>query len=214
MALITVFQENVCVENVKPQKEKYEPDYFVYHNLTTIVLDLYEVVHKYGRYIIYRDEFKSKAGRPQLVIRISNFTTGTSPNKIRILLAFGEHAREFFPVESMFYFLKNLTKGLDKPHDGGSSASYSAWVVNNFDLYIIGMTNPDGRDHIEKSGNYCWRGTGAGVDLNRNFDWNYAGLGSSSDQSDGEYRGPNAFSGWLLFVSLFVCCFFCFRKKK
>jgi hypothetical protein len=57
------------------------------------------------------------------------------------------------------------------------------------------MMNPDGRKFVEKTGNYCWRGTSTGVDLNRNFDWNYGAKGSSSDITDEEYRGNAAFSG-------------------
>ena len=48
------------------------------------------------------------------------------------------------------------------------------------------------------SGNYCWRGTSTGVDLNRNFDWNFGGAhGSSRDPKDEEYRGAYAFSGMV-----------------
>ena len=48
-------------------------------------------------------------------------------------------------------------------------------------------------------GNYCWRGTKSGVDLNRNFDWNFgASHGSSRDPNDEEYRGAHAFSGAFL----------------
>ena len=63
------------------------------------------------------------------------------------------------------------------------------------DLYIVGIVNPDGRLHIERNGNYCWRGTSNGVDLNHNFDWHYGARGSSADIHDEEYRGTHSFSG-------------------
>ncbi|PVD25416.1 hypothetical protein C0Q70_13072 [Pomacea canaliculata] len=56
------------------------------------------------------------------------------------------------------------------------------------------MANPDGRSYIESSQNFCWRGTSRGVDLNRNFDWQFAKSGSSNDPEDEEYRGPLPFS--------------------
>uniref|UniRef100_A0A0B6YQ37 Peptidase M14 domain-containing protein n=1 Tax=Arion vulgaris TaxID=1028688 RepID=A0A0B6YQ37_9EUPU len=190
--IVLFFQENVGLDQVGAQKEIYEPDYSVYHNLTSIVSDLTEIINKYRNFIIASHEFKSKNGHTQFLIRLSNFTRERT--KVKILLAYGEHAREFFPIESMFYFLKNLTKGLDKPFEGRPSNTFSSWVVNNFDLYIIAITNPDGRSYIERTKNYCWRGTGAGIDLNRNFDWNYGGIGSSKYRGDEEYRGPKAFS--------------------
>ena len=66
------------------------------------------------------------------------------------------------------------------------------------DIYIIVLTNPDGRLYIEKHLNYCWRGTSNGVDLNRNFDWRYGDRGSSVKKTDEEYRGVHPFSGNIL----------------
>ena len=57
------------------------------------------------------------------------------------------------------------------------------------------MVNPDGRQYVENTRNYCWRGTSTGVDLNRNFDWHFGDKGSSGDRTDEEYRGTHAFSG-------------------
>lgn len=200
--IVAVFQENVCSKKVTVQREIYEPDYTVYHNVTSIVSEMTDIVNKYGKYIIRSDEFRSKSGHSQLLIRISNFTSERSDrDKVQILLAFGEHAREFFPVESMLFFVKNLTGGLDKLHEGSSVGAYSAWVLNNFDIHIIGMTNPDGRNYLEQTRNYCWRGTGSGIDLNRNFDWNFAGPGSSKDSHNEEFRGPRPFSGLQM-----LCC--------
>ncbi len=45
------------------------------------------------------------------------------------------------------------------------------------------------------AGNYCWRGTSTGVDLNRNFDWCFGNKGSSGNRQDEEYRGDKPFSG-------------------
>ncbi|XP_048736117.2 carboxypeptidase A5-like isoform X2 [Ostrea edulis] len=52
----------------------------------------------------------------------------------------------------------------------------------------------DGRHFVEQTQNYCWRGTSTGVDLDRNFGWEFGGKGSSSDPNDEEYRGEEAFS--------------------
>lgn len=196
IATLSTFLAVHVALDVNPQVEKYEPDYSVYHNLTEILEHVKSLMQKYGEYMYRSEEYKSRMGKSQILIRISNFSSEKiAPHRIKIFLAYGEHAREFFPVESMFYFVKNLTAGLDKNLQGTASHRYSMWVLNNFELFIVTMANPDGREHIEQSKNYCWRGTSAGVDINRNFDWNFGDHGSSKDPNDGEYRGPFAFSG-------------------
>lgn len=39
--------------------------------------------------------------------------------------------------------------------------------------------------YLEKTKDYCWRGMGNGVDVNRNFPWEYGGPGSSDDPKVG-----------------------------
>lgn len=82
------------------------------------------------------------------------------------------------------------------------------WHQPVFTDLQIGMLNPDGRIHLEQTGDYCWRNTGTskittamtlsrsarGVDLNRNFDWEFNGPGSSSKRGHEEYNGGFAFS--------------------
>nr|XP_002737182.2 PREDICTED: zinc carboxypeptidase A 1-like [Saccoglossus kowalevskii] len=146
-------------------------------------------------------EFKSRQGRSQYIIRLTNFSdsrTFTGSNRLshqkpKILLSFGEHAREFFPVESMLYLLQNITGGLTAAK-GSLEESFSRTVLSKLDLFIVAMVNPDGRHYVQETGNYCWRGTSTGVDLNRNFDWHFGGKGSSGNSKDEEYRGVHAFS--------------------
>jgi murein tripeptide amidase MpaA len=152
--------------------------------------------------------YRSKENRPQLLLRISNFSGSRIspapyehlyPNipKVRILLSYGEHAREFLPLESLFYLLKNLTEGLKMDRDTAGER-FSRLVFSNVDLFIVAIVNPDGRQYVERTKNYCWRGTSSGVDLNRNFDWEFAGKGSSGNVNDEEYRGPYPLSGKFL----------------
>ena len=113
--------------------------------------------------------------------------------QVKLLLSYGEHAREFFPIESMFHLLHNLTQGTVAPVNSHEH-SFSRTILSQMDIFIVAMVNPDGRHYVETSGNYCWRGTSLGVDLNRNFDWNFGGKGSSTDAKDEEFRGQAAFS--------------------
>lgn len=209
IVILTIKVQHCVSVDVIAQHENYEPDYSMYHNVSSIVKELKQMESKYNNYFKIDDAFVSTNGVTQLFMRLSNFsnTDEINLNRVKILMAFGEHAREFFPVESLLYFLKNVTLGIEyfmyKDHRKFQSYQYSSWLLSNFDLFIIALTNPDGRHYIEDTKNYCWRGTAKGIDLNRNFDWNYGKEGSSSDPKDDEYRGPYAFSGKQEFKKFF-----------
>ena len=47
---------------------------------------------------------------------------------------------------------------------------------------------------LEQETNHCRRTTATGVDLDRNFDWNWGGEGSSGSPGHEEYRGSHPFS--------------------
>ncbi|XP_033115949.1 carboxypeptidase A4-like [Anneissia japonica] len=187
--------------DVKPRHEVYTPDYKFYHNLTKIKLHIEDLLSKNPGYIRHYTEYESRNGASQFVLRISNFSDSKmashmytiADHKPRILLSFGEHAREFLPIESLFHLLTNLTSGLATPR-GSNTEAFSRKVLSQIDLFVIVMANPDGRKHIERTYNYCWRGTSVGVDLDRNFEWEFGGKGSSDDPNDEEYRGPYPFS--------------------
>jgi hypothetical protein len=196
--------------DVSPQRELYLPDYSVYHNLSSIQSELETIAYRNPKFVHIDWAYASRELRPQMVLRVSNFSshgwTSTasesmprSHQKLKLLLSFGEHAREFLPVETMFHLLRNLTSGLAYPPESYEER-HSRMILSKVDLYIVGIMNPDGRDYIERTDNFCWRGTSTGVDLNRNFDWQFGKKGSSSKADDEEYRGEKPFSGWLPFT--------------
>lgn len=182
----------VISRDVLPQNEIYLPDYSVYHNYSTIKYQLANLVNNNPQFIKADWTYRSKQDRPQILLHVSNFTAAFP--KLKLLFSYGEHAREFFPVETMFALLHSLLSGVMSSSESHEYL-FSKMVLSNFNLYIIVMANPDGRCYLEKSQNYCWRGTSTGVDLNRNFDWQFGNLGSSSNHEDEEYRGQSAFSG-------------------
>lgn len=69
----------------------------------------------------------------------------------------------------------------------------------NFNWYFFPIVNPDGYRYTFES-DRLWRknrqphGLYKGVDLNRNFDSNWNGIGSSSDPASYDYAGSSAFS--------------------
>ena len=189
--------EQTAAHDVLPQKERYIPDFNVYRNLSSINAEVIKIVNNSPGYIRFFKEHTSKDGRTQNVIHVSNFMTHgeATKKKVNILFSYGEHAREFFPVESILHLLHQLLTVEDNQKYQDKENLIGADILNYIDLYIIVTANPDGRQFVEQSRNYCWRGTSNGVDINRNFDWEFGGKGSSGSKKDEEYRGPHAFSG-------------------
>lgn len=197
-----IFVPYMADNGISPRKEKYLPDYNHYHNMSQIYIHLNEIIERNPQYMHLDNSFKSREGFSQLLIHIANFSDSRMTfmnkpfylsSKVKVLLSYGEHAREFFPIESLFYFLTNLTQGLSSPRNSPAE-NFSRHIFSKVDLFIVALMNPDGRHYVEKTQNYCWRGTSTGVDINRNFDWNYGGEGSSAQKGTEELRGSQPFS--------------------
>jgi hypothetical protein len=85
------------------------------------------------------------------------------------------------------------------------SDSLATWLVDNREIYIVPVMNPDGYVYNSDSGGTSsnWRKNRrviqapyVGVDLNRNYGykWGYDNSGSSPSPSSETYRGPYRFS--------------------
>jgi hypothetical protein len=83
--------------------------------------------------------------------------------------------------------------------------SVATWLVNNREIFIVPVMNPDGYVYNSDSGGSTanWRknrrviqAPSVGVDLNRNYGykWGYDNSGSSGQPSSETYRGPGRFS--------------------
>jgi len=119
-----------------------------------------------------------------------------SEQKQKILMIFGEHPREFIVSESMLDLVSHVLLSYLSSTDVFSSA-YIESVLSHFELHIAPMLNPDGKLALESSSDYCWRWNSKKhqVDLNRNFDWMFAGKrGSTHKKGTEEWHGESAFS--------------------
>ncbi|MBW1871314.1 MAG: hypothetical protein JRJ19_04565, partial [Deltaproteobacteria bacterium] len=104
------------------------------------------------------------------------------------------HANEVMTAEVMVDAIDYLTSNYD------SDAQVKRWV-DEMEIWIVPVVNPDGAAHMF-SGASWWRknrnpecGSDIGVDLNRNFEWNYRACSGSSDScSDSTYHGTGAAS--------------------
>jgi hypothetical protein len=137
----------------------------------------------------------SVENRPLLAIKISDTPEIQEPDEAEVLITGNHHAREVISVEICLDLIRQLTEGY------GNDPAITQ-LVNNRQIWIIPMVNPDGHVYVEKH-DISWRknrrpnGDGSfGVDLNRNygFMWGIDNIGSSAIQSSGVYRGTSPFS--------------------
>ncbi len=99
------------------------------------------------------------------------------------------HAREVMTQEVMLDAIDYLTSNY------GSDPQVTRWV-DEIEIWIVPVVNPDGAAYVFEHDN-MWRknrdpacGSDIGVDLNRNFEWNYRLCSGSSDSCyDETYHG-------------------------
>ena len=113
------------------------------------------------------------------------------------------HAREYATAESVTRFAEQLINGYGTNPD-------ITWMVDYHDINLVLVANPDGRKVAEASVTraqrknrnplYCAVGScpnqnsTVGVDLNRNYPFDYAGSGASTNPCCDTFRGPAALS--------------------
>ncbi|XP_041652546.1 carboxypeptidase A1-like [Cheilinus undulatus] len=133
---------------------------------------------------------QSYEGRPLNVLKFS--TGGT--NRRAIWIDTGIHSREWVTQASGTWFAKKIVT------DYGTDPTLTA-ILNNMDIYLEIVTNPDGFAYTHSS-NRMWRKTRkpnpgyscAGVDPNRNWDAAFGSAGASGYPCSETYHGPYAHS--------------------
>ena len=132
---------------------------------------------------------------------------GSPDPRPSVLFTFGMHAGELGSSDIAIYFVYNLLNAYltNSPvvlGNYGLPAEHVQDILAHLEIVVVPCVNPDGRLYVESTQNW-WRknrnpnvGSGlTGVDVNRNFDFLWSsGLGSSTNPSDDEYRGPAPFS--------------------
>lgn len=154
----------------------------------------------------------STEGRPLYVLKVSsrppsNMTAGTASPRRRgprkkpaVWIDAGSHAREWIgPAVAMYVLMELVERHRVHPQ-----------LAEQADWYVMPVLNPDGYE-FSHSTDRLWRksrsshelvSTGrlfrepcAGVDLNRNWDYNWGDKkGASDDPCDESYAGPRPFS--------------------
>ncbi|MFG0285986.1 MAG: M14 family zinc carboxypeptidase [Phycisphaerales bacterium JB039] len=131
----------------------------------------------------------SLEGREMFAIRIDD--PAGDPDRPVIVLQAGQHAREWIAPMTAQYIAETLLTSTDPRLDP---------LVQRFEWIIIPTMNPDGYDYTWTDLR-LWRknrrdnGDGTfGVDLNRNWSYQWGGAGSSGQTGSETYRGVGPFS--------------------
>ncbi|XP_053613911.1 zinc carboxypeptidase-like [Plodia interpunctella] len=124
---------------------------------------------------------KSVEGRD---IFVMSFKNGVKKN---VIIEAGIHGNEWIAIEFALYLIDKLIQ------------EKAFTQAKKFNWYIIPILNPDGFAYSHTT-DRLWRknrrpiGKEFGVDLNRNFNYNFRAYSSSIDPRDDEYCGPEPFS--------------------
>ena len=138
---------------------------------------------------------KTVEGRDILAVRMSNDFANAS-NMPGFFVMGGHHAREHLSVEMPIQFIKYLIT----QYRSGNARIVN--LITNRDFHIIPAVNPDGLEHDISSTSYkMWRKNrkvnrdgSYGVDLNRNYSYQWGTGGSSTNPTSDTYMGTEPFS--------------------
>jgi len=130
-------------------------------------------------------------------VKISDNPT-VDENEPELLYNAVHHAREAASLSQLIFYMYYLLENYNTNPD-------IKFLVDNTEMYFVPCVNPDGyfyNQTIQPNGGGMWRknrrnnGSSFGVDLNRNygFNWGFDNTGSSPTATSDTYRGTAAFS--------------------
>lgn len=136
-------------------------------------------------------------GRTMYYLRISN-DPNTVQNKPRVLYTSLIHSREPGSLSETLFFMWYLLENY------GTDPEVT-YLVDNVEMYFVPMINPDGYARNEatdpngggmhrKNRNPAHGTTNRGVDLNRNFNYEWGTTGVSFNENNDTYPGTGPFS--------------------
>lgn len=151
---------------------------YSYHEMEE---DIRGLAEKYHDYVSFRSVGKSEEGR-----EIYDVVLGNPDANKAVLVVSAIHAREYVTtvilMKQLEYYLINYNKKIDgvKPAD----------VFSECCIHYVMMANPDGV-MISQGANPLWKGNANGINLNRNFPYNFVVEGSKKNN---DYSGKKAAS--------------------
>ncbi|KAL3884350.1 hypothetical protein ACJMK2_024496 [Sinanodonta woodiana] len=186
----TLIDEEMMAMAATPLNFDYRNNYPTLDQAYLLIDDL---ASKYSDLITVTTLGYSHQGRALKQVKISK-NTGTS--KPAIWIEATTHAREWVSLSVALGIMHNLVNA------HGNTEKASLDLLAAFDWYINPIHNPDGyvythtTDRLWRKNRQIISGCGSivGVDLNRNWDVNHGGTGSSASCSSDTFHGGSPFS--------------------
>jgi len=128
------------------------------------------------------------------VLRLTD--TAIPGPKPKLFVTASIHAREYAPAELLLRFGEALVAGYGVDPD-------ATWILGHHEIHLMPQANPDGRKQAETGAswrknvdnNFCTGTSSRGIDLNRNFSFQWSCCGGSSGSAcDETFRGPSPHS--------------------
>lgn len=144
-------------------------------------------------------DFLTYEGKPLYWLKISDNPNVDEEGEPEVLYTALHHAREPASLSQLIYYMYYLLENYD-------SDPNIKLLVDNTEMYFVPMVNPDGYSYNQltnPNGGGMWRknrrdnngnSNDMGVDLNRNYGYEWGGQGSSGSYSSETYRGSEPFS--------------------
>lgn len=140
--------------------------------------------------------FLTHENRPIYFLRMSD-NAGTDESEPEVLYTAIHHAREPNSLSEVIFFMWYLLENYN-------SSEEIQYLLDNTELYFVPMINPDGyiyNETTDPNGGGMWRknrrnlGSGNyGVDLNRNYSYQWGTTGISMNPSAETYPGTGSFT--------------------
>lgn len=166
-----------------------------YHNYFELEDKLFSLAAEYPALAKLESIGNTTEGRAIWKMRISG-DLATASTRPGIFFVGGHHAREHLSVELPLMLIEHLLKS----YAAGDARIRS--LVDSRDIHVVPALNADGLEFDIATGKYqYWRKNRRdnrdrtyGVDLNRNYGYQWGTGGSSKRTNDETYMGPGAFS--------------------
>lgn len=191
-------QSRLQFELISPEpglsaKNNFDPQY---HTYDETIAELRDFATRYPQLAKLKDigdtweKANNQANRDLWALQITG--PGEATQKPGILFLGNHHARELVTVEIPLLLIRHLLENYGKDPQ-------ITELINNRDIWILPMVNPDGHILAEQGQN--WRKNtnssfqrGRGVDLNRNYGYKWNTGGSSSSPTSDTFHGGAPFS--------------------
>lgn len=176
-------------------KKDFPTDDSEFHNYAELTEALQKLARENPDIVSLDTIGKTTENRDLWHIRISTELT-TSNQKPGIVFMGGHHAREHLSIDTPLRIMQNLIA------EYRANNTRIRSLIEGREIHFIPCVNPDGSEFDISGKDYkMWRKNRSrnkdgsfGVDLNRNYGYQWGTGGSSKDTTSDVYMGPTAFS--------------------